>query len=189
MSLRSLALLIMALWVSLVAGLGAEPIIREIRIRGLESMEPERVVERLRSQEGEPLDRDRVQEDQRIILNMGLFAEEVPGTDEVILIFTVRENPVVSAIEIEGNVAVTTARIQGVITQRAGEQLRSDAARQARAAVLDLLQRQGYGQARVRVDTALQPDGTVVLRIQVGSIFLVGTSEGKVRNDGMELLC
>jgi outer membrane protein insertion porin family len=170
-----LVFLVFALCLGVTTGLGAEPIIREIRVQGLESRDPETIISRLRSRVGEPLDRSLVQEDQRALLSMGQFdpeslrvyAEEIPGADEVILIFAVRENPQVSAIEIEGNVAVSTARIEGVIAQRAGDQLRSDATRQAREAVLDLLQRQGHGQARVRVDAAPSPDGSVVLRVRV----------------------
>lgn len=178
-----LALCMAALLGCWAAAAAAAPIIRDIRIAGLETVEEAEVLRVLQSRVGEPLDPEKLQADQRAILNMGIFApdvrvfaEDLPQGRGVNLIITVHENPEVSRIDISGNVVEPTERIASLIGQRVGERLRSRVELEAQRAILDHYRRRGHADARVQVRRVPLDDGTVALRVDIdeGEALTIG---------------
>jgi outer membrane protein insertion porin family len=176
--------LLACLLLTAVGGIAtAAPIIRDIRIQGLESVSQDDILAILQSRVGEPLDQEKLQADQRAIINYGtfspdvrVFAEDLPQGRGVNLIFTVKENPVVSRIDIYGNVAEPADRLESLVEQRVGERLGNRAAQQAEEAIADYYRRQGHSGVQVHARRAALPDGTVALSIEIdeGQVLKIG---------------
>lgn len=162
---------------------GAAPVIRQIHIRGLESMDSESILRLLQSHPGEELDMAKVRTDQQTILAVGIFdpaqmsvlTEDQPdGT--VDLIFAVRENPALSRIDIVGNVQERTSRIESLIDADVGERIPHQAERRAEQAIADHYRRQGHANVRVSARRIPQDDGTAVLSVVIdeGAVLRIG---------------
>lgn len=177
---RLLPLLVLAL---LFAATLHAQVIRDISIAGAESVDQAEIISHLQSQVGDQIDMDKIRADQNTILNYGIFSPDIrvltedrAQGDGVRLIFTVTENPVVSTIDIAGNVSEPTERIEDMIDQQVGERLSHMAARDAETSITEYYRRRGHARVNVRVRTLPQVDGTVAMSVIIdeGEIITVG---------------
>lgn len=95
-------------------------VVDTIEIQGLKRIEKEAVMAKIGTKPGRPLSREQVRSDIRSLFLMGYFDDiEVSGAligpDHVNLIYQVRERPVISKIEFEGNEKITTSDLKDVI--------------------------------------------------------------------------
>ena len=105
---------VVLLWLCLVAGAVApEPalaqslmsggIIKEIRIEGVQRIEPETVRTYMGVNPGDPFDPLRLDKSLKKLFSSGLFADVTLGREGDALIVTVVENPIINRISFEGN--------------------------------------------------------------------------------------
>jgi outer membrane protein insertion porin family len=77
--------------------------IAEIRIEGMQRVEPETVRSYMKVQPGDPFDSDRVDESLKSLFATGLFADVTLRREGNALIVRVVENPIINRIALEGN--------------------------------------------------------------------------------------
>jgi len=77
--------------------------IAEIRIEGMQRVEPETVRSYMKVQPGDPFDSDRVDESLKSLFATGLFADVTLRREGDALIVRVVENPIINRIAFEGN--------------------------------------------------------------------------------------
>lgn len=101
-----------------MAGLEGKPI-TEIEIKGLKRIEKDAVLAKLGTKVGSMVTRDQVRSDIQAIFGMGFFDDiEVGGETleggKLRLTFSVRERPVISKIDFEGNERISTSDLKDV---------------------------------------------------------------------------
>ena len=97
-----------------------DKIIGQIDVKGLKRIEKDAVIAKLTSKVGNKLTADDIRSDIQAVFAMGYFdeieilADRLPD-DKVKVIVQVRERPVISKIEFEGNERISTSDLQDVI--------------------------------------------------------------------------
>jgi outer membrane protein insertion porin family len=90
-----------------------------IDVQGLKRIEKDAVLAKLTAKVGQPLAKDNVHSDIQALFGMGYFDDiEVRGEEKdggVALVYAVRERPVISQIEFEGNERISTSDLKDVI--------------------------------------------------------------------------
>jgi outer membrane protein insertion porin family len=120
---------VVLLWLYLVAGAVApEPayaqslmsggIIKEIRIEGVQRIEPETVRSYMRVNPGDPFDPLRLDKSLKNLFSTGLFADVILRRDGDALIVAVVENPIINRIAFEGNDRLDDDALGAEITLR-----------------------------------------------------------------------
>jgi outer membrane protein insertion porin family len=104
---------------ALVEGFSGK-IVSAVEIRGIKRIEKDAVLAKLTTKSGQALSSDSVRSDIQALFNMGFFDDiEVLGEPadggKVNLIYSVRERPVVSKIDFEGNERIGTSDLKEVI--------------------------------------------------------------------------
>lgn len=109
------------------AGSVAEPgsefygkVVGEISVQGLKRIEKEAVTNKLVTKAGQVLTRDQVRADIQALFGMGFFddiavAAERLDEQRARVTYTVRERPVISRIEFEGNERISTSDLKDVV--------------------------------------------------------------------------
>lgn len=93
--------------------------VSEITFSGLKRIEKDAVLAKLGSKATEPLTVEKVKGDIQALFGMGYFDDievqgEAVGSDQVKLIFVLRERPVISKIDFEGNERIATTDLKDV---------------------------------------------------------------------------
>ncbi len=152
MSSRGGWLLAGALLALLVGGrVGAEsgPVVGPVKIEGNLRVEEDAIRVHLRSQPGQPFDRDAVDKDVRAIYGMGFFDQVTVETSpeqqgKVAVTFHVKERPLVRTVKVEGADAVKKEEVEGALRIRAHSILDPEKARQGIEAAKKLYSEKGY---------------------------------------------
>jgi outer membrane protein insertion porin family len=92
--------------------------ISDIRIEGLQRIEPETIRSYLLLQKGDPWDPDRVDQSLKALFATGLFADVKLDRDGSVLVVKVVENPIINRIAFEGNSKLTDKDLNGEIQLR-----------------------------------------------------------------------
>jgi outer membrane protein insertion porin family len=92
--------------------------ISDIRIEGLQRIEPETVRSYLLLQQGDPWDPDRVDASLKALFATGLFADVKLGREGNSLVVKVVENPIINRIAFEGNSKLSDKDLNGEIQLR-----------------------------------------------------------------------
>lgn len=131
---------------------------------------------------GEPLSDEKVRDDIKAIIDLGLFADVSvrlePNDDGVRVVFFVTENPTVSEVIVEGNTVVSSDDIRRALGVPSGEVLNLNRMREGARAVQKLYEERGYVLARVQ-DVGLVPvdeageQGRLRVRIVEGTVEAV----------------
>lgn len=93
--------------------------VRSIEVKGLKRIEKDAVLAKLTTKAGTALSRETLRSDVQALFNMGFFDDiEIQGAKEATgaqLTLVIRERPVISSIEFDGNERVTTSDLEGVV--------------------------------------------------------------------------
>lgn len=97
--------------------------VSQIQIRGLKRIEKEAVLAKIGAKVGSPLTKEQVRLDIQAIFNMGFFEDiaieaEIQGTQEVSITYVLRERPVISKIEFDGNERIGSSDLKDVIKMK-----------------------------------------------------------------------
>jgi len=154
--------------------------IAEIRIEGNERIGDDAILAQIKSSVGSILNPKAVRQDIRAIYNMGYFEDiRVEAKDSPqgkILIFYVKENPIVQAIEIKGNRHIDSKDILAAIQTKTYSVLKRKQLAQDVQSILDLYHQKAYFDASVDyfVDFPRDPrKARVTFRIKEGNKFYV----------------
>ncbi len=111
--------------------------ISDVQVRGNDHVPTATVLAAVATKPGDPLNEETLRNDVQSILGLGLFADVAvrlePTADGVTVVFIVAENPVVTAVKINGNTVVSTADIEKAIGIGPGQVLNTVTMRSGRA--------------------------------------------------------
>ncbi len=145
-------------------GFCQENIIR-IDIEGNRRIETDLIRINISAKVGEPLSQETVSNDVKKIYKLGFFDDvsaEVEKTPEgVILIYNVKEKPVVVDLRVKGNKKIKTDEILKVIEVKEGRIIELEKVKMSEAAIKKLYLDKGYVAAEVNYDIEPKTEGTV----------------------------
>lgn len=145
-------------------GFCQENIIR-IDIEGNRRIETDLIRINLSAKVGDPLSQETVSNDIKKIYKLGFFDDvsaEVEKTPEgVILIYNVKEKPVVVDLRVKGNKKIKTDEILKVIEVKEGRIIELEKVKMSAAAIKKLYLDKGYVAAEVNYDIEPKTEGTV----------------------------
>lgn len=98
-----------------VAGAG---VVREIRVEGLQRVDPETVRFKLSIKVGDPFDPERIDRSLKDLFATGLFADISFRREGDVLIVRVVENPIISRLAFEGNVQIGDPELEAEVKSR-----------------------------------------------------------------------
>lgn len=147
-----------------LAGAGAsaaEPAVVRVAIEGNVRVEDDAIRVNLESRGGQPLDPARVDRDVRAIYAMGFFdqvdVEQREEADGLVLVFRVRERPLVRKVAIEGTDKLKREDVEGALRVRPHTIYDPTKAREGIAAARKLYSEKGHLDARI--DLRTEPTG------------------------------
>jgi len=165
-----LGLLVLATLVGFVGRLFAqgEPSVARVAIDGNVRVEEDAIRVHLRTQPGQPFDRDTLDKDIRAVYAMGFFdqvdADVAPAPGEhVVVTFRVKERPLVRAVKVEGPKKIKREEIEGALKIRPHTILDPEKARQGIEAAKKLYVDKGYLDADITYKTTTVGDNEVDL--------------------------
>ena len=147
----------------------APPKIAAVEIRGNQHIDQSRVLAAVKSVVGQPYDAAQAQQDAEAIKALGWFyraeASTQPEAGGVRLIFQVLENPVIPAIEFEGNTIFPADQLRAVMKTKPGDVMNSGTIVEDAQAIEKKYSSAGYAFAQV-MDLSFDPK-TGALRIPI----------------------
>lgn len=150
--------------------------IADIQVRGLKFLDQDRVLVRVNSRRGDPVDEDTVDADVRSIWDLGYFndvsADVLPGAAGPVLVFTVAEKPRIEDVRVEGSEAVSIGDINEAMSTHTGSVLNEKVLAEDLQKVTDLYHKQGFYLAEVTYDVESRSDGSqaaLVLHVREGN--------------------
>jgi outer membrane protein insertion porin family len=156
-SWTALALLVVLALLARGGG-AAEPTVARVDIEGNVRVEDDAIRVNLESRPGAPLDPARVDRDVRAIYGMGFFdqvdVEQQDEADGIVLVFRVRERPLVRKVTIEGSDKVKREDVEGALRVRPHTIFDPTKAREGVAAAKKLYAEKGYLDASIDLATA-----------------------------------
>lgn len=148
--------------------------IREVRVVGLVTVEPQLVNNQIRSKPGQALSIESVQQDIQRLNRLGRFKKidvKTQGFEDgsIALIYEFGEVPIIKGVESVGNRQLTTREIGAVIGLLEGTPVDRYQLDRARRQIQDLYRKKGYYLSEVTVDEdELEKTGIVLFRIREG---------------------
>ncbi len=141
-----------------------------VEVVGNKNISTEQILAVVSSKRGELLSLDLLRKDAQAVMELGWFAdvtlrfEREPAGVRVVLL--VVENPVITAVVVEGNTVVSADEIVKALNIPLGQVLNTRTTREGVRAVEQLYESKGYVLARV-IDASLEPAGDGRLRVRV----------------------
>jgi outer membrane protein insertion porin family len=148
--------------------------IREVRVTGLATVEPQLVDNQIRSKPGQPLSIETVQQDLQRLNRLGRFRKidvKAQGFEDgsIALVYEFAEVPVIKGVDAVGNRQLTTSEIGSVVSLLEGTPVDRYQLDRARRQIQDLYRKKGYYLSEVTVDEEeLEKTGIVLFRIREG---------------------
>ncbi|MFP6641187.1 MAG: POTRA domain-containing protein, partial [Myxococcota bacterium] len=140
-------------------------IVSAVRIRGNRRIESDAIRGRIRTREGDPLNRAKVAADVREIQALGFFQNVRVYTTQtpegVRLTFEVEENPVIRQISITGNESLDTDKIEETMTLTTGSTLDYPLLHENDERITQLYKHEGYYLVEVTFSITPVKDGSV----------------------------
>ena len=150
--------------------------IAAIDVKGLKFIDKDRVLVRVASRTGEPLNEETVDSDVRSIWDLGYFndvsADVVPGPAGQTLVFTVEEKPRISEVRVEGSEAVKIGDITEAMSTHTDSVLNEKVLADDLQKVTDLYHKEGFYLAEVTYEVQPKSDGSaavLVLHVKEGN--------------------
>lgn len=154
--------------------------ILDIQIEGNSSVGTDEVIRKLASRVGRPLERKLIEKDIRTLLESQWFSDVQPFYDKsekgdgYVLIFKVREMPLVGRVEYRGRKALKLSKLEEVTGIKAGGRADAIKARLGVAALERLYHEKGHQKAKVDLISGGKPDDKdVIYEIFEGPKFMV----------------
>ncbi len=162
--------------------------ISEIRFEGNATIPPEKVKVRLLSKVGQAFDPGKIDADVKSLMRTNLFSqvdayqeESPPKSGKHVLIFVVREMPVLKLVEFRGRTAIRLKEIEDTTLLKKGNRADPTRTRNAVHSILRLYQEKGYDLAEVELIEGGNPGDTKVViqifegpKVKISSIDFVG---------------
>ena len=148
--------------------------IAAVRLEGLARTEEQLVRNNLRTAPGQPYDASAITEDIRTLSRLGQFdtveADAVLNADGTVdVIYTVQEQPLIAAIQVVGNKAISDQNLIKAIPLYAGGPRDDFLLEQAILRIKDLYRDKGFYLAEIEVDESrLRDSGILIIRIVEG---------------------
>lgn len=145
--------------------------IYEIKVTGVENIDPALVTTALSVRVGDALDPEDVAKSIRNLYKMGIFADiqisSEPYRTGVNLIVTVKENPVVSSVEFIGFKAVKKERIDELISLRVGSYWSEGVKNQALRKLKGEYGTKGFSNAEIQIFESRSEKNKIGIKFQV----------------------
>ena len=148
----------------------------DIEVRGLKLIDKDRVLMRVSTRPGDPLDEDVVDSDVRNIWELGYFndvsADVVSGPAGQTLVFTVAEKPRIEEVRVEGSDAVSIGDITEAMSTHTDSVLNEKLLAEDLQKVTDLYHKKGFYLAQVNYEVQPRADGSaavLVLKVTEGN--------------------
>jgi len=152
---------------------GVEQVI-EIRVIGNNTIATSKISEHLQTRVGRPFDRSVVQDDVRLLANLGWFIDVKPLNKKTpqgrIVIFQVVERPTIRYVTYLGNVGVSDKKLSKETALKSGGAIDPYAVEEGRRKVRELYQGKGYNNVQVTILEGTKPtDQGIVYLINEGN--------------------
>jgi outer membrane protein insertion porin family len=153
----------------------ALPIVRAIEVEGGQRIEPDVIFLRIRTKEGDPVDRKTIREDIRTIMETGYFrqvtVEALPVEGGVKIVYHVEERPTIREVRYEGVKKLEEDDLKEVVTIQPNTFLNIGALKENVEKIRKLYANEGYFRADVEYEA--EPCGNN----QVNVVFKVQENE------------
>jgi outer membrane protein insertion porin family len=164
-----------------------EGTISAIQFEGNATIPSEKIKAKLLSRVGQPLDQEKVEADMKSLMGTKWFSdvspwyeESPPGSHKYILIFRVREMPVLTKVEFPGRTAVRLKEIEDTTGLKVGSRADPTRTQLAVGQILRLYQEKGYDMAQVTLLKGGNPGDThIVIEIFEGPKVKIGSIDFK----------
>ena len=171
-----MAALSLCCWLAILGSVKAQahpPIVAQIRIDGNQRIYKDTILVHITQEPGQALDQSVVASDIRSIYEMGFF-ESVRANlayikGEPVLVYTVRERPLIIDVRIDGMNALsrTDSRVVQAISFLKGEILDTAAVKRAIEDLKSVFKNEGYINVEVSFTPIRRPDNTVIAVFKV----------------------
>jgi outer membrane protein insertion porin family len=164
-----------------------EGTVTEVRVEGNATIPTEKVRAKILSRAGQPLDQQKVEADLKSLMGTKWFSDVAPYYEEsppksgkYILIFRVREMPVLKQVEFRGRKAVSLKEIEENTDLKVGNRADPTKTRLALGQIQRLYQEKGYELAEVKlVEGGNIGDTKVIFQIFEGPKFKIASVDFK----------
>lgn len=141
--------------------------IREIRVEGVQRIEPETVRSYLTIRAGDPFDAAKIDDSLKALFATGLFADVSIRRDGDAVVVQVSENPIINRLAFEGNNRIDTKVLEAEVQLKprmvyTRTRVQTDVRR-----ILDIYRREGRFAATVEPKIIKQPDNRVDLVFEI----------------------
>ncbi|MCK9263194.1 MAG: outer membrane protein assembly factor BamA, partial [Deltaproteobacteria bacterium] len=137
-------------------------VIQEIEVKGHSRISPEAIRFRLKNAPGDILHRQAVRKDIEEIYSMGYFETVDADFEEGSLVFTVKEYPVITSIEVEGNDEIDDEEIIESIGMKRFDILNTRTLKTSVDRIISLYREKGYYNVEVSSSTEITEGGIVL---------------------------
>lgn len=163
-------------------------IVSLIDIEGNNIISKDKIVTKIKTRINQPYNENIVSEDIKRIYSLGYFEDisvkvEEKADNKVVVIFVVKEKPVLKSLEIEGYRRIARSKILKAADIKEGTFLEEMKLKQAQEAILDLYTKKGFTDTKVSYDISIDKNSNeakVVFTIQesgrlrIKRIFVMG---------------
>ncbi len=149
--------------------------IREVRILGLDLIQPQLVQNAIRSEVGRPYDPELVEQDVVRMTNLGYFSGVTAYVDQeedgggVILTYQLTELPILTGVRMRGNQAISTEALYGLVGLRSGDAIDPFIIDRAKRSIIKAYEAEGYFVTDVKInEEALDSNRLLIFEIREG---------------------
>lgn len=143
-----------------------EPLV-DVRIEGNTTIQPHAIQSRIKSRKGRPITKQEIQDDVAALYDTHWFYNVRPviqmTDDGPVLIYRLRERPMVRHVEFKGNKKIKTAELQAHVGISVGHGFDVQANRESVNRLKHLYQEKGYHYAEVELEKGNNPDDREVV--------------------------
>jgi outer membrane protein insertion porin family len=168
-------------WADTALSAQSEPLIAEVKVAGNNRVEEEAIRVHLTSRAGEPLNRQAVDKDIRMIYEMGFFSDvEAQVNDEngrTILVYQVRERPLIREVRIEGNKGVSKDDFETALKIHPRTILNPVKIRRGIEDVKKAYEKKGFLDAEITYRTEASASGDAIVTFTVNENEKVGVKD------------
>jgi len=150
--------------------------VSSIEVAGNRYVESGTILARIEMKAGKVLNKKTISQDVKRLFKTGYFEDIYvvgnPEKDGIRLVYTVKENPLISKFEILGNDEITDKKLRPKLSLKAGRVFSAAKLRSDRNTIRKAYLKKGYYQVDVTAETVIEEDGRVALTLNI--------SEGKI---------
>ena len=146
-------------------------IVEDVKVQGNQRIEKDAILAIVRTKPGTALDYETLDKDLRDIYRMGYFSdvriEVKPGKKGKIVIFIVKEKPIIAKIIFEGNKKITEDKLKKEIGIKLYSMLDYSSLRQSINRLKDYYAQRGYYNAEISYEVIPMPKNQVMIKYKI----------------------